>query len=146
MSAPTQRQLKFISDLIGKVAQHEGVSAHDVRDSLGLVEHSPWGVRARRVESKAQASAIIDTLRARLPKPVRTETLVAIAWDERAKPISDLLAALGDAVVTVTETVTKHHSLPRELPTWRIGFDSERLRNTYAHGRAVDLGYVAHVE
>lgn len=76
----------------------------------------------------------------------RMETLVAIDWDGNAAGLQRLRDALGVGPEAVTAGTTPHYRTGELLLTYRVTFDPARIRATVAHGRAVDLGYVAHVE
>lgn len=62
MSQPTSKQLSYLNSLISK----SGMSREQWEDSVGLREHSQWGVRMRsELVTRQRVSIWIDQLRNR---------------------------------------------------------------------------------
>jgi len=60
MSAPTPKQLSYLTALINR----SGMTREQWEDSVGLREHSPWGVRLRtELITRQRVSIWIDALR-----------------------------------------------------------------------------------
>ena len=62
MSQPTAKQLSYLNALISK----SGMTREQWEDSVGLREHSPWGVRMRsEMITRQRVSVWIDMLRSK---------------------------------------------------------------------------------
>lgn len=59
-NAPTSKQLSYLSALI----ERSGMTRTEWEDSVGLLEHSPWGVRMRsEMITRQRVSIWIDALK-----------------------------------------------------------------------------------
>lgn len=82
---------------------------------------------------------------------LRTETLVAIDWNDKGLDIESVLAYIrqhagADALVSVTAVDHIKDRTGEIVGSWRVVFNARQVRNTVVNGAAFRAGFVSHIE